>query len=95
MKYQPLIIMPPKKSIPIEHVRNDRSGRPGSIASEDSVNLDELINANFTVDMDDETDLPDLADLDLDDSNDDFWKLEKVPFILYVNISTLLTVFAL
>ncbi|KAL7321660.1 hypothetical protein PS15m_001406 [Mucor circinelloides] len=64
-------------SIPIEHVRNDRSGRPGSIASEDSVNLDELINANFTVDMDDETDLPDLADLDLDDSNDDFWKLEK------------------
>lgn len=65
-------------SIPIEHIRNNRSGRPGSIASEDSVNLDELINANFTVDMDDETDLPDLADLDLDDSNDDFWKLEKV-----------------
>ncbi|KAK4521374.1 uncharacterized protein ATC70_011989 [Mucor velutinosus] len=64
-------------SIPIEHVRNNRSGRPGSIASEDSVNLDELINANFTVDMDDETDLPDLADLDLDDSNDDFWKMEK------------------
>ncbi|GAN03521.1 hypothetical protein MAM1_0042d02976 [Mucor ambiguus] len=64
-------------SIPIEHIRNNRSGRPGSIASEDSVNLDELINANFTVDMDDETDLPDLADLDLDDSNDDFWKLEK------------------
>ncbi|KAI8992601.1 hypothetical protein BDB01DRAFT_778995 [Pilobolus umbonatus] len=54
-----------------------KKGRPGSIASEDSVNLEELINANFTVDMDDETDLPDLADLDLDDSTDDFWKLES------------------
>lgn len=65
-------------SIPVEHIRNNRNGRPGSITSEDSVNLEELINANFTADMDDETDLPDLADLDLDDSTDDFWKLDKV-----------------
>jgi hypothetical protein len=42
--------------------------------------LDELINANFTGDMDDETDLPDLADLDLDDSTDDFWKMNDVRF---------------
>lgn len=28
--------------------------------------------------MDDETDLPDLADLDLDDSADDFWKMNDV-----------------
>ncbi|KAL9559689.1 hypothetical protein MBANPS3_000312 [Mucor bainieri] len=67
----------PQHAATIVDADNNRSGRPGSIASEDSVNLDELINANFTVDMDDETDLPDLADLDLDDSNDDFWKLEK------------------
>ncbi|KAI8368496.1 hypothetical protein BD560DRAFT_398872 [Blakeslea trispora] len=62
-------------SIPIE-TRKSKSGRAGSITSEDSVNLDDLINANFTTDMDDETDLPDLADLDLDDSTDDFWKLD-------------------
>jgi hypothetical protein len=30
--------------------------------------------------MDDETDLPDLADLDLDDSTDDFWKLDTVSY---------------
>lgn len=64
-------------SIPTENTRKSRNGRPGSIASEDSVNLDELINANFTADMDDETDLPDLAALDLDDSNEDFWKLDN------------------
>lgn len=28
--------------------------------------------------MDDETALPDLGDLELDDSTDDFWKLAKV-----------------
>ncbi|KAI8332489.1 hypothetical protein BC941DRAFT_131984 [Chlamydoabsidia padenii] len=49
-----------------------------SIASEDSVNLDDLIKANFTLDMDDETDLPNLASLDLgDDSKEDFWKMDK------------------
>ncbi|KAG0165774.1 hypothetical protein DFQ28_002813 [Apophysomyces sp. BC1034] len=57
-----------------------RKGRPESIASissEDSVNLEELINANFTEDVDDETDLPDLAGLDLDDSTEDFWKMDN------------------
>lgn len=39
------------------------------------MNLDELISANFTADMDDETDLPDLAALDLDDSVEEFWKM--------------------
>ncbi|CEP11403.1 hypothetical protein [Parasitella parasitica] len=73
-------------SIPIEHIRNSKSGRPGSITSEDSVNLDELINANFTADMDDETDLPNLADLGLDDSNDDFWKMEKNDTVSSLNI---------
>ncbi|OBZ82111.1 hypothetical protein A0J61_09838, partial [Choanephora cucurbitarum] len=63
-------------------IRKSKNGRAGSITSEDSVNLDDLINANFTTDMDDETDLPDLADLDLDDSTDDFWKLDGVSFVL-------------
>jgi hypothetical protein len=65
-------------SIPTENIRKNRNGRPESIASEDSVNLEELINANPTCDMDDETDLSDLAALDLDDSTDDFWKMDNV-----------------
>jgi hypothetical protein len=74
-------------SIPTETtIRKNKNGRPGSIASEDSVNLDELINANYTVDMDDETDLPDLAALELDDSTDDFWKLDNVRYITYHSI---------
>ena len=63
-------------SIPTENTRNHHEGRANSITSEDSVNLDKLIDANYTVDMDDETDLPDLAALELDDSADDFWKLD-------------------
>lgn len=31
--------------------------------------------------MDDETDLPDLSALDLDDSNEDFWKMDNVKLI--------------
>lgn len=54
--------------------------RPLSISSEDSINLDELINANFTTCMDDETDLTNLASIDLDDSNEDFWKLDNVKY---------------
>ncbi|KAI8975359.1 hypothetical protein BDF20DRAFT_601319 [Mycotypha africana] len=57
---------------------NDVKIRPGSLTSEDSVNLDELINANYTSDVDNETDLPDLGELDIDDSVDDFWRLDKV-----------------
>ncbi|CAO3647638.1 unnamed protein product [Mucor hiemalis] len=48
-----------------------------SISSEDSISLEELINANYTADMDDETDLPALSSLDLDDSSDDFWKMDN------------------
>ncbi|KAI9272779.1 hypothetical protein BDA99DRAFT_499196 [Phascolomyces articulosus] len=54
------------------------NGRPesiSSVSSGDSVNLGDLIKNNFTVQVDDETDLPNLADLDLDDSADDFWKM--------------------
>ncbi|GAN02059.1 hypothetical protein MAM1_0016d01498 [Mucor ambiguus] len=58
--------------------RKERPSSLASISSEDSVNLDELINANFTTDMDDETDLSALASLELDDSNEDFWKVDNV-----------------
>ncbi|KAI9348340.1 hypothetical protein BD770DRAFT_475083 [Pilaira anomala] len=57
-----------------------------SISSEDSINLEELINANFTTDMDDETDLPDLSALDLDDSNEDFWKMDN--YLSQLSMST-------
>ncbi|KAG1439877.1 hypothetical protein G6F56_012131 [Rhizopus delemar] len=54
------------------------TGRPESIHSVDSVDLDDLISANYTADMDDETDLPDLAHLDIiDDSTEDFWNLNQ------------------
>ena len=42
------------------------------------MNLDELIKANYTSDMDDETSLPDLAGLELDDSDEEFWKMDEV-----------------
>ncbi|KAL9558108.1 hypothetical protein MBANPS3_001057 [Mucor bainieri] len=58
--------------------KKTRPSSLASISSEDSVNLDELINANFTTDMDDETDLSALASLELDDSNEDFWKVDNV-----------------
>lgn len=58
-----------------------------SISSEDSVNLDELIKANYTSDMDDETDLPDLATLDLDDSDEEFWKLDEVGTQTILNVA--------
>ncbi|KAI7903250.1 uncharacterized protein BX663DRAFT_45748 [Cokeromyces recurvatus] len=67
--------------IPTENIRKNRHGRPSSITSEDSISLDELIKANFTGDMDDETDLPDLANLDLDDSTEEFWKLDNSDII--------------
>lgn len=65
-------------SISVEKTKRS-DGRPESVHSVDSVNLDELINANYTVDMDDETDLTDLANLDIiDDSTEDFWNLNQV-----------------
>ncbi|RCI03364.1 hypothetical protein CU098_012169 [Rhizopus stolonifer] len=64
-------------SIPLEKSKRT-DGRPESIHSVDSVNLDELINANYTADMEDETDLTDLANLDIiDDSTEDFWKVNQ------------------
>ncbi|CDH58570.1 predicted protein [Lichtheimia corymbifera JMRC:FSU:9682] len=65
-------------SIPVER-QPLKPGRPASIASvssTDSINLDELIKNNYTEKVDDETDLPNLAGLDLDDSTDDFWKMD-------------------
>ncbi|KAI9310970.1 hypothetical protein BX666DRAFT_1882099 [Dichotomocladium elegans] len=56
-------------------------GRPASISSissADSINLDELIRNNYTEQVDDETDLLNLADLDIDDSTDDFWKMDDI-----------------
>ncbi|KAI9484208.1 MAG: hypothetical protein EXX96DRAFT_607098 [Benjaminiella poitrasii] len=48
-----------------------------SISSEASVNLEDFINANFTTNMDDETDLPSLSLLGLDDSDEEFWKVDN------------------
>ncbi|KAI8372405.1 hypothetical protein BD560DRAFT_394854 [Blakeslea trispora] len=65
-------------SVQVESSKTRR--RPCSIASissEDSISLDELINANFTTDMTDETDLPELAALELDDSKEEFWKVDN------------------
>ncbi|KAI8968298.1 hypothetical protein BDF20DRAFT_839420 [Mycotypha africana] len=59
------------------------SHRPSSIlsiSSEDSVNLNDLINANYGTDMDEELELPNFALLDLvDDSSEEFWKLDNIP----------------
>ncbi|KAI9283273.1 hypothetical protein BY458DRAFT_496033 [Sporodiniella umbellata] len=54
-----------------------RSLSIASISSEDSIDLDELININFTTSMEEETDLSDLALLDLDDSKEDFFKVDN------------------
>ncbi|KAI8341617.1 hypothetical protein EDC96DRAFT_522626 [Choanephora cucurbitarum] len=63
------------------HVHSNKTRqRPCSIASissEDSISLDELINANFTTNMADETDLTELAALELDDSKEEFWKVDN------------------
>ena len=70
----------PSCSIPVER-QPLKAGRPASIASvssTDSINLDDLIKNNYTEKVDDETDLPNLAGLDLDDSTDDFWKMDDV-----------------
>lgn len=64
----------------MEDTHSHKKNRPLSslsTSSEYSVDLDDLINANFTTDMVDETDLPDLATLELDDSNEDFWKVKQ------------------
>lgn len=69
-----------------ERRRNHRSASISSLGSTDSANLDDLIRNNCVAQVDDETDLPDLADLDLDDSADDFWKMNDVSLLLQVCI---------
>ncbi|CAO3694482.1 unnamed protein product [Rhizopus stolonifer] len=59
-------------------IRQTRPVSVTSISSEDSVNLDELINVNFTTSMEEEADLSELSLLDLDDSKEDFWKVETI-----------------
>ncbi|KAG1436485.1 hypothetical protein G6F56_013539 [Rhizopus delemar] len=66
-------------------IRQTRPVSVTSISSEDSVNLDELINVNFTTSMEEEADLNELSLLDLDDSKEDFWKVETVcRVIMYI-----------
>ncbi|KAG1272851.1 hypothetical protein G6F65_011420 [Rhizopus arrhizus] len=62
-------IVAPRKSRPLSIV---------SASSEDSVDLDELINVNFTTSMEEETDLNNLSSLELDDSKEDFWKVDNI-----------------
>ncbi|CEG77624.1 Putative ATP synthase (C/AC39) subunit [Rhizopus microsporus] len=61
-----------------DYLKKQRHLSTASISSEDSVNLDELINGNFTTSMEEETDLNDLSLLDLDDSKEDFWKVDNI-----------------
>ncbi|KAI9280083.1 hypothetical protein BY458DRAFT_501316 [Sporodiniella umbellata] len=58
-----------------------------SVASDDSVNLDELISVNFTTSMEEELDLSDLSLLDLDDSKESFWKVETVYIPSHANFN--------
>ncbi|KAI8090208.1 uncharacterized protein B0P05DRAFT_584424 [Gilbertella persicaria] len=58
-----------------ENCRHEKEKKMAS--SEDSISLDELINANFTTNMADETDLPALASLELDDSKEEFWRVDN------------------
>ncbi|CEG67952.1 hypothetical protein RMATCC62417_04294 [Rhizopus microsporus] len=61
-----------------DYLKKQRHLSTASISSEDSANLDELINGNFTTSMEEETDLNDLSLLDLDDSKEDFWKVDNI-----------------
>ncbi|KAI7863229.1 hypothetical protein BDF14DRAFT_1388713 [Spinellus fusiger] len=75
----------------IRQVRKERPESISSISSEDSVNLEALISTHFTADMDQETDLSALAELDLDDSNENFWNMDDVlvPFRPSTTLSNL------
>ncbi|KAG1048672.1 hypothetical protein G6F43_008958 [Rhizopus delemar] len=67
-------------------IKKERPMSVTSISSEDSVDLDELINVNYTTIMEEEeADLSALSLLDLDDSKEDFWKVD----IAYIPSSTL------
>ncbi|KAI8997054.1 hypothetical protein BDB01DRAFT_16848 [Pilobolus umbonatus] len=76
--YSNSTIISPLNDSTLSHNKKGRPLSSLSTSSEYSVDLDDLISANFTTDMIDETDLPDLASLELDDSNEDFWKVKQV-----------------
>lgn len=60
-------------------IKKERPMSVTSISSEDSVDLDELISVNYTTIMEEEeADLSVLSLLDLDDSKEDFWKVDTV-----------------
>jgi hypothetical protein len=48
------------------------------MSSQDSVNLDDIIRSNDTIDIQETGLLQSLDDLDFDDENDEFWKLDEV-----------------
>lgn len=49
------------------------------MSSQDSVNLDDIIGANDTIDIQETGLLQSMEDLDFDDDeNDEFWKLDEV-----------------
>ncbi|KAG0749792.1 hypothetical protein G6F57_006818 [Rhizopus arrhizus] len=67
-------------------IKKERPMSVTSISSEDSIDLDELINVNYTTIMEEEeADLSVLSLLDLDDSKEDFWKVDT-GFINTLNI---------
>lgn len=49
-----------------------------SMNSQDSVNLDDIIRSNDTIDIQETGLMPYLEDLDIDDTNDEFWKMDEV-----------------
>ncbi|KAI7905158.1 uncharacterized protein BX663DRAFT_312628 [Cokeromyces recurvatus] len=74
----------------IEESSLTRKERPLSLLSlnsEDSISLDDFINANYTPSMDDEIDLLSLSSLHLDDNSEEFWKVDNVnhlfPFLSF------------
>lgn len=48
------------------------------MGSQDSVNLDDIIRSNDTIDIQETGLMPYLEDLDIDDTNDEFWKMDEV-----------------
>lgn len=63
-----------------------------SVGSQDSVNLDDIIRSNDTIDIQETGLMPYLEDLDIDDTNDEFWKMDEVRLsittIFYTSISS-------
>ncbi|KAI8059205.1 hypothetical protein BC940DRAFT_324037 [Gongronella butleri] len=70
------LVLPVDHALPAAPKRQERRKSTSSTASDDSVNLDDLINKNNILSVDDETDLPNLSTLDLDDNKEDFWQLD-------------------